>query len=209
MISLDEINKFGFFLDKRNIFNINENHHIEAKEIVSSDNIKCHFLDDKPLKNIKIIHNPEKFSYLNNTYKKIKNFIDIKNKTKLDSIWVQKTTKQSSHFDPTKLPYIPHIDKKRMFKIMIYLNDVIKDNGPINLIKCDTNKYEKLRSNLGENYKEKSENTITDLCKNEFTSCEGPVGTVIFFDTNCPHFAGNLKSDNDYRLIYRFNFEYC
>ena len=83
------------------------------------------------------------------------------------------------------------------------------DNGPINLIKCDTNKYEKLRSNLGENYKEKSENTITDICKNEFTSCEGPVGTVIFFDTNCPHFAGNLTSDDDYRLIYRFNFEYC
>ena len=44
MILLEEINKFGFFLDKRNIFNINENHLIEAKEIVSSDNIKCHFL---------------------------------------------------------------------------------------------------------------------------------------------------------------------
>ena len=38
---------------------------------------------------------------------------------------------------------------------MVYLNDVIKENGPINLIKCDTNKYENLRLNLGKTSKRK------------------------------------------------------
>ena len=208
MILLNEINKFGFFLDNNNIFNIGDHHFEEAQQIISNNNINCHYLNEKPLKNIKIIHDPKKFSCLNKTYQNINDYIDFKNKIKFNSIWVQKTTKQSSHFDPTKLPYIPHIDKKRMFKIMVYLNDVINDNGPINLIKCDTNKYENLRLNLGDNYKEKGENVIKDISKSKFTSCTGPTGTVISFDTNCPHFAGNIKGNDDYRLIYRFNFDY-
>ena len=208
MILLEDIKKLGFFLDKNNIFNIDDNHFKEAQQIISNNNIKCHYLNEKPLENIKIIQNPQNFLYLNKTNQNINNHIDIKKKTKLDSIWVQKTTKLSTHFDPTKLPYIPHIDKKRMFKIMVYLNDVINDNGPINLIKCDTNKYENLRLNLGDNYKEKGENVIKDISKSKFTSCTGPTGTVISFDTNCPHFAGNIKGNDDYRLIYRFNFDY-
>ena len=110
--------------------------------------LKSHYLDEKPLENIKIIYDPIKFPFLENTLKKVIDILKDENQIKFDSIWVQKTTKQSSHYNPAKLPLIPHIDKKRMFKIMVYLNDVIKENGPINLIKCDTNKYENLRLNL-------------------------------------------------------------
>ena len=47
------------------------------------------------LENIKIIQNPQDFLYLNKTYQNINDHIDIK-KTKLNSIWVQKT-KLSTH----------------------------------------------------------------------------------------------------------------
>ena len=70
MFSFEKINKSGFLLDKNNIFDINENHLIEAREIVSNNKIKCHYIDKKPMENIKIIYDPIKFSYLEKTLKK-------------------------------------------------------------------------------------------------------------------------------------------
>ena len=55
MILLEDIKKLGFFLDKNNIFNIDDNHFKEAQQIISNNNIKCHYLNEKPLENIKII----------------------------------------------------------------------------------------------------------------------------------------------------------
>ena len=83
MILLEDINKLGFFLDKNNIFNIDDNHLKEAQQIISNNDIKCHYLNDKPLENIKIIQNPQNFLYLNKTYQNINDHIDIKKKNKI------------------------------------------------------------------------------------------------------------------------------
>ena len=34
-----------------------------------------------------------------------------------------------------KLPFIPHIDKIRKFKVMVYINDINSDAGPISFFK--------------------------------------------------------------------------
>ncbi len=207
MFSFEKINKSGFLLDKNNIFNINENHLNEAREILSNNDIKCHYLEKKPMENIKIIYDPIKFSYLENTLKKIIHSLKNENKVKLESIWVQKTTENSYHFDPTKLPFIPHIDKKRMFKIMVYLNEVNINDGPIHFIESSGNEFENLRLNLKDDYKKTGGNLIRNFQKSDYISCYGPIGTAIFFDTNCPHYAGKIEN-NGHRMIYRFNFDY-
>ena len=48
---------------------------------------------------------------------------------------------------------------------MVYLHNVNIDQT-IFLAKCDTNKFENLRLNLSENYKERGENTVKNPNKN-------------------------------------------
>ncbi len=203
-----DINKFGHILFKKNILNITDSNRIEAEEIILNDEIKCYEGNNIKNSNIRIITKTSNYSHLNRTLEQIYNFIEDKNRIKLESIWVQKTMTDSRHFNLNKLPYIPHIDKKRMFKIMVYLHNVTIEQGPIFLAKCDTNKFENLRLNLSENYKERGENTVKNPNKKKFIDCSGPMGTTIFFDTNCPHFAGKINNNKDCRLVYRFNFLY-
>ena len=154
-----DINKCGHILFK-NIFNVTDSfNRIEAEEIILNDEIKCYEGNNIKNSNIRIITETSKYSHLNRTLEQIYNFIKEKIELNL-SLFVQKTMTDSKHFNLNKLPYIPHIDKKRMFKIMVYLHNVNIDQGPIFLAKCDTNKFENLRLNLSENYKERGENTV-------------------------------------------------
>ena len=66
---------------------------------------------------------------------------------------------------PDQLPNIPHIDKIRKFKVMIYLNPVTLSNGPINLLKINPENYEDKRKNLKNNYKLNQENQILIMIK--------------------------------------------
>ena len=90
---------------------------------------------------------------------------------------------------------IPHIDKqrylKRWFIFMMFLwnmdNSFRKSKREVDI--------ESTRKNLPKNYKEKGLNTIgQDLVEGELSPILGEAGDVIFFDTNTPHKAGEVKA---------------
>lgn len=109
--------------------------------------------------------------------------------------------------DPKKLPYLPHFDKARYLKAMVYLHETTIDHGPISLGQpIDPNGIEIRRKSLPENYKELGLNIID---KNEIVDGLNPIlgapGDIVFFDTNTPHAAGIVKSDLC-RKVVRFDF---
>ena len=193
----------GYKIVRQNIFNISIEILNEFHDILKNDEIPTH----GNFKNIKVIKNINKFKFLNNIYKELTSILKKNNIAdyKFEDVWAQKSEHITTQ--PGELPFIPHIDKIRKFKVMIYLNDVAEESGPIHFVKCKPNNYENFRKNLGKNYKANKENEIKDFDISDYENCNGPVGTIIFFDTNCPHFAETIKKENfDSRYIYRFNF---
>ena len=112
------------------------------------------------------------------------------------------------------LPYIPHIDKKRYFKIFLYLNDIEINNGPFTV---STNSSVKENEKLRKNWWRKNDFNQFDttiekehgLLVNEknlfFKPMCLPAGSIIGFDSNCPHYGGNVK-EGFYRNVLRFNY---
>ena len=150
----------------------------------------------------------KKFQQVKILYDKINQIFLSNNITNLefDDIWFVKSIKDI--YEPTKLPYVPHIDKIRKLKVMIYLNDVELEDGPLFITKINTIKYEEFRKNLKPDYKVKQENIIKNIDIKNFSPQLGSLGTAIFFDTNAPHFAGKLYNNKSIRKIIRFNFRF-
>ena len=193
----------GYKIIRQNIFDNNNESLKEFFGIFEKREIHNH----GDFNNIKILKNLNNFKYLEKIYKELKNILKINNilNYEFEDVWAQK----SEHINarPGELPFIPHIDKIRKFKVMVYLNNVHQDSGPIHFVKCKPNNYENFRKNLGTNYQANKENVIKDFNISQYQNCSGPAGTIIFFDTNCPHFAGTIKKKNsESRYIYRFNF---
>lgn len=102
-----------------------------------------------------------------------------------------------------KLPYIPHIDKFRFLKIMIYLDKINEINGAIQFCEIKPNIFEKNRNNIWKN--SEFSNVIED--KNlKFKSISGEVGDLVIFDTNCPHKAGTGNPKME-RNVIRLDYE--
>ena len=203
MIKLNLENN-GYFKVRENIFNLSNNILSEFNTVFEKY--------PSAWKNVSTIDEIEKvFQYyeINKIYKKILEILDfnqIKEKVVFDDIWFVSSKK--SFYKKNELPNIPHIDKIRKFKIMIYLNEVNKDSGPLYIANCNTNKYEELRLSLKKDYKKKQGNVINDIPLNDFSPMIGEFGSAIFFDTNTPHFAGPFLKDNNFRNVIRFNFRY-
>jgi hypothetical protein len=124
----------------------------------------------------------------------------------LNKVWFVKS--QSKDTDPNKLPYLPHFDKHRYLKAMIYLHDVVEDHGPIHFGRLlNPAEIDTRRRRLPANYKDLGLNTIK---ASEMISGMEPVlgkaGDVIFFDTNAAHCAG-IVSDGFERNVIRFDFD--
>ena len=124
----------------------------------------------------------------------------------LDKVWFVKS--QSKDTDPKKLPYLPHFDKHRYLKAMVYLHDVVEDHGPIHLGKLtNPSDIDVRRKGLPTNYKELGLNTISAReLKSNMMPILGSKGDVIFFDTNAAHCAG-IVSQGFERHVIRFDFE--
>ena len=157
------------------------------------------------LKNDDILNEPLFLSLLNRIQKK---FELIANVTDLnfEKLWLVNSLSNDSK--KTKLPYIPHIDKRRYLKAMVYLHDVSLEHGPIHLGRVkNTINIEKKRKQLPQDYKEKGLNSINDKdLDGSLMPMTGKTGDVIFFDTNTPHKAGVIKN-NYYRKVLRFDFK--
>lgn len=122
---------------------------------------------------------------------------------KLSKIWYVKTSESNS--EPGKLPYIPHFDKRRFIKLMVYLNDVGPTDGPFTTATHHVNLYEEARKNLPDNYKEFGLNS--ELKKHSYSEVTFSAGSGVIFDTNCAHFAKPVEPGGS-RIALRFDFEH-
>ena len=196
----------GFKKIDDNIFNIGENILNEFNEIHLNK-----VLNKNDYINTAIINNLEDLDSFMNTkklyYQIFKTLLSNNfNNLVFDDIWFLKS--DESIYQPDNLPYVPHIDKIRKIKVMIYLNDVGVKDGPIFICKIQPSKYEVFRRKLKPNYKLHRENIIKDLKPKDYLPQIGKFGSAIFFDTNTPHFAGRLHNKESMRKIIRFNFRY-
>ena len=168
----------------------------------TSKNIHANFLD---LRKDDIMKIPLFLSLLNKIQKKFETIIGH-NDLSFEKLWL--VSSLSDDTNKITLPYIPHIDKRRYLKAMVYLHDVNLEHGPIHLGRVkSTTDIEQKRKKLPSDYKEKGLNTISDKdLDGSLTPITGKAGDVIFFDTNTPHKAGVIK-DNYYRKVLRFDFE--
>jgi hypothetical protein len=122
---------------------------------------------------------------------------------KLNKVWYVVSTFDNS--DTTKLPYIPHFDRERYFKIMIYLNDVGERNGAFSATSTNIAEVERLRLILPDDYKEKGLNSYSPN-GNIFTPIVGSEGDAVLFDTNGAHLAGSIEKGK-VRKVLRLDFE--
>ena len=200
------IEKNGFKKLDGNYFNIKNNILEEFEEIYKNKTF-CNneYENTSIIKNLKDLNN---YKMISSLYENIISTISKNNINNIffDDIWFVKSVE--SIYEPERLPYVPHIDKVRKFKAMVYLNDVTVEDGPLFITKINPNKYESFRKNLKQDYKKNQENIVRDIDIKEYLPLTGDLGTIIFFDTNAPHFAGKLVSANSMRKIIRFNFRY-
>ncbi len=203
MINLN-LNKNGYLQIQNNYFNLNEKILDNFNDVF--EKFPSSWEKTSVINKLEIISN---YELVFDIYKKILeiiNFNSLDTKVRFDDVWFSKT--QKSQYKIGELPNIPHIDKIRKLKAMIYLNHVTEYDGPIYLTSCDVNRYEKLRLNLKKDHKKNLENTIKDIPLNKYLPIVGNFGNLIIFDTNTPHFAGPFLKDNITRKVIRFNFRY-
>lgn len=134
---------------------------------------------------------------------RVESKLGISDSYQFDKLWLVESL--STDTDEAKLPYIPHIDYKRYLKVMIYVDSVTEKSGPLHAVKVDPEDYEGFRKCLKPDYKIRQENEIQDLDLGEYKAYTGEEGMVILFDTNCPHFAGQV-SEGNVRRVFRFDY---
>ena len=125
---------------------------------------------------------------------------------KLAKLWL--VTSQNKNTDSSILPYIPHFDKHRCLKAMVYLHDVTEKHGPIHLGQISNHvNIEHRRNELPPDYKALGLNIINEEdILDKMIPMTGLAGDVVFFDTNAPHKAGIVKKDHERRVL-RFDFD--
>lgn len=115
----------------------------------------------------------------------------------------QARLQRSTHAHETeKVPFVPHIDRDRYLKLMIYLSDVDLSSGPLSIAKQSPAQLEQKRLCFDHTSKKHGLNIVDSI------PCEpvlGPARTVILFDTNTPHHAISPEETKS-RLVIRFDF---
>jgi hypothetical protein len=187
---------------KNNFFKINREILNEYNEIKKLKKYRI----TNSMSSLKFTKDIKKYKNIYNLFLKIEKIIKKKKKNVIfEDIWLVKSNKRFTNLD--KVPYVPHIDKIRKYKVMVYLNDIGINCGPLYISKISPEKFEEKRKKFSKNYQKNKENII-NIPKEKFIPCIGPFGTTIFFDTNSPHFGGRIMKINKERLILRFNFRY-
>lgn len=144
-------------------------------------------------------------------FKSIESLMNLINgRLEFHKLWFQTTTKDSAQsFEAKASPFLPHIDTQRYVKAMVYLTDVGRDNGPFTSSKLNPNMFENLRKHIHSKdpvwMDYQSHQKEFDMTKNTYEPILGEKGMLIVFDTNTPHFASKIMS-NQPRKILRFDF---
>ena len=129
----------------------------------------------------------------------------LKTKFYLNKVWFERKifNINTNENYKSELPYVPHIDKIRFFKALIYLQDTSEVNGAIKLGKQKPDDFETLRQKIINN---KNVSNIVNNKTVTYNSINGKRGDIILFDTNNPHLAGDGE-ENKMRMTIRLDFE--
>lgn len=110
-----------------------------------------------------------------------------------------------------------HLDKedRRSLKVIIYLNDVSKDNGAFQYISRNQSKYAAQQLKYNHEYLH-ADKISRVIAPSEWISCEGKAGTVLLVDTanvfhrgQIPNFSDRLALFFDYTSSYPLRPYYC
>lgn len=143
--------------------------------------------------------------FLSEIFGKIKSNFSI-NEYVLKKVWL--VSSKTETISEGELPFVPHIDKQRYLKFMIYVTDVSEEDGPFSYCEevSDTERYESFRRRVFYTKKVIKKNQIKEFKLKSYNAVLGKKGDVIVFDTNIPHFAGAIPKDGE-RKVIRFDFE--
>lgn len=133
-------------------------------------------------------------------------FHEIENDSQYEKLKLEKVWYVHSQFKKTNagtLPYIPHFDKRRYLKIMIYLEDVGLKDGAYTTASVNTQLNEEKRKKINKDDENRFANLIDEPLK--FERITASAGDAIIFDTNCPHFATPVEKGGD-RKVLRLDF---
>ena len=198
------IKKEGYKKIDNNIFNLDNNIVNEYETIYNEKKYNNNSYENTSI--INSVNELGNFPHVNELFRKILDLVKYNkiSDIEFDDVWFVKSVE--SIYEPKKLPYVPHIDKVRKIKAMVYLNDVTIEDGPLFITNVDPNYYENFRKELKPDYKNRQENEVKNLNIKDYSPLYGKFGTTIFFDTNAPHFAGKIHNKSSMRKIIRFNF---
>ena len=111
-----------------------------------------------------------------------------------------------TNYDNLDRQYKPHIDIKRYLKVFLYIKDVNEKDGPLTVSTNQSpteNEKKRIAHNLSDNKNDQIE--IPSTHEYNFLPMIFKAGTIICFDTNTPHYAGEMRKDG-FRKILRFNY---
>jgi len=149
------------------------------------------------------VQDNEAFGFLNKFFKNqeliefVKKYFET-DEINISKIFVQESSNTGEEVDV--LPYKMHFDKTRYLKFMFYIRDVGPGDGAITFAKKEWNN--ELQKELLKKQALKEENVVEINDESQIEELQGPAGTLVVFDTNVSHKAGQVLTDNK-RLIIR------
>ena len=70
----------------------------------------------------------------------------------LEKIWFQRSTSSWASEHRNEVPFLPHIDKRRYLKAMLYVSDVDASSGAMHTSGLPPENYERMRRRLTRDY---------------------------------------------------------
>ena len=126
-------------------------------------------------------------------------------KLRLEKVWFQESNAGTTSRASNTVPFVPHIDGSRYFKVMIYMNDISLDDGPMHIASQEPHANEARRQTFDHDYKELELNRIREVSREDLVPLVGQKGSAVLFDTNTPHAAGQVSEDG-LRQVVRLDF---
>ena len=112
---------------------------------------------------------------------------------------------KKDYLDDKKLTYVPHTDETHFLKFFIYLTDVSFAEGPLTVAPGTHIKFKKIRHEwIKKNFNPLTRDKTNYDHEHEMIPLIGKKGSLIIFDTDCLHKAGDIQESYT-RKIIRFD----
>lgn len=142
--------------------------------------------------------------YNNNLFKEISKKYFQRDFVYAQKFFLVKSTgkREKDYLQNKKLAFVPHTDEVNFLKFFIYLSDVSLSHGPLTVAPGTQNKFRKIRHYwIKNNFDPLTRDKTNYQHEGEMIPLIGKKGTLIIFDTDCLHKAGDVRSD--FRKIIR------